>query len=162
MSAYTAPFPGTLDSVGRARRWTAAMLRATPNTDVPAEVIETAELLVSEVATNAVRHTLSGAPGGVYGISLHVGRGLLRADVTNRAALPGTRIAARPATFHREGGRGLILVDALAHAWGVLPTGNGVHFTLRWDAPPGPMPPLAPMVEPAPDSLAARRLRLLS
>ncbi|MFZ4296425.1 ATP-binding protein [Streptomyces cinereoruber] len=100
------------------------------------ETSETAALLVAELAANAVTHgrvpgrdcelTLSYAPGRV-----------LRIDVSD------TRGERRPAPAEQgsldEGGRGLLLVGALASRWSVLdrvPVGKTVRAEL--DLSPGP------------------------
>ncbi|WP_328300176.1 ATP-binding protein [Streptomyces sp. NBC_00435] len=69
-------------------------------------------LCVSELATNALRH---GVPRGRgYLLRLLAYDGTVRAEVHDSG--PGlSRIADRPP------GRGLLIVDALADAWGVLP-----------------------------------------
>jgi anti-sigma regulatory factor (Ser/Thr protein kinase) len=74
-----------------------------------------AELLVSEVFGNSVRHSGSGAPGETVTVAVRVGDGMVRVEVTDRAG-PGTPVL-RPAGRDAEGGRGLQLV-ALAVRWG--------------------------------------------
>jgi len=86
--------------------------------------VDTAVLLVSEVVTNAVRHAT-----GPCALVL-----TLDDDVVEVAVEDGD--ARFPATRSRrgldEGGRGLVLVGALAHAWGVrpLPGGKATWFRL--------------------------------
>lgn len=63
-------FPGTRDQISEARRFVHSYLGDRPETD-------TAELVVSELATNAIRHTRSGLPGGRVGVTLHAGGTLL-------------------------------------------------------------------------------------
>ncbi|MFJ5307290.1 ATP-binding protein [Streptomyces sp. NPDC088350] len=102
-------------------------------------LVDIAELLVSELATNAVMHA-----GGRYRLTLSLGIGILRCEVADeRRHLP------RP--LHRqpdsdenpdadsENGRGLFLVDALAHRWGsrLVEEGKEVWFELRLDTPDG-------------------------
>ncbi|MEE1940465.1 ATP-binding protein [Streptomyces sp. TRM 70361] len=76
---------------------------------------EEVRLCVSELATNAVRH---GMPSGDrFRVRLTLPRrGVLRMEVRDRGA--GRPCVRRPG-LHEEGGRGLLLVDALADAWGV-------------------------------------------
>ncbi|MDD9378046.1 ATP-binding protein [Streptomyces sp. ZAF1911] len=73
-------------------------------------------LCVSELATNALRY---GVPRGRgYLLRLLTYDGTVRVEVHDSG--PGlSRIGARTA------GRGLVLVDALADAWGVLPRAPG-------------------------------------
>jgi anti-sigma regulatory factor (Ser/Thr protein kinase) len=90
-----------------------------------------AELLVSEIFGNSVRHSGSGAAGGTVTVAVRVGDGMVRVEVTDRAG-PGTpelRAAGRDA----EGGRGLQLVAALAAQWGSRRRGGRIvtWFELR-------------------------------
>lgn len=98
---------------------------------------DTAELLTSELVTNALRHTDGGA---VLTATLssagaaRSGRGSrrLRVEVCDflphhpRLRAPGDQVTS---------GRGLLLVQALADAWGVHPEGTGkvVWFELSVD-----------------------------
>ncbi len=75
-----------------------------------------AELLVSEIFGNSVRHSGSGAAGEMVTVAVRVGDGTVRVEVTDRAG-PGTP-ELRPASRDAEGGRGLQLVAALAVRWG--------------------------------------------
>ena len=88
---------------------------------------EVAELLTSEVVTNAVVHAHSGVRVSVEGIP-----GGARISVADSNPLiPALR---RP-VHEAEHGRGLHLVDALAARWGVDPAGEGkaIWFELRAD-----------------------------
>ncbi|MFG2307843.1 PAS domain S-box protein [Streptomyces sp. NPDC048566] len=90
-----------------------------------ARSVDDAELLLSEILTNAVLH----AQGP---IGLHLCRTTtdLTVEVSDRSPrLPQPRMAAED----EESGRGLILVRALADDWGVRPTDTGktTWFTLR-------------------------------
>jgi anti-sigma regulatory factor (Ser/Thr protein kinase) len=73
-------------------------------------------LLVAELAANAVSH--GRVPGRDFRLALHVTGDILRIEVTD------TRGEQRPelqkAAPDAESGRGLLLVDALAHRWGVV------------------------------------------
>jgi anti-sigma regulatory factor (Ser/Thr protein kinase) len=88
---------------------------------------ETAELLVSELVTNAVRHTSSPAvsvSAAVVDHQLRVVVGDSQVDQPRRPAqLPDS---ASP------GGRGLWILDALSSGWGSQPTaaGKDVWFVL--------------------------------
>lgn len=72
-------------------------------------------LIVAELAANAVTH--GRVPGRDFRIGLVLGDGVLRIEVvdTRGDRVPGLRDADEGA----EGGRGLLLVDALADRWGV-------------------------------------------
>lgn len=81
---------------------------------------ETAELLVSELATNAVRHAR-----GRYRLTLSLAAGRLRCTVADEGPdLPEAPGACSDADS--ENGRGLLLVDALADRWGSGRVEDGV------------------------------------
>jgi anti-sigma regulatory factor (Ser/Thr protein kinase) len=63
-------------------------------------------LLVSEVFSNSIRHSRSGAPGETVTVAVISGDGIVRVEVTDRAG-PGTP-ELRPAGRDAEGGRGLL------------------------------------------------------
>jgi anti-sigma regulatory factor (Ser/Thr protein kinase) len=105
-------FPGTSEQVREARRFVRAHLPHHPD----------AELVASELATNTVLHTQSGRPGGTFKVRIE-----LRADDSARMEFDD---AGGPSEFGtsrqgREGGRGLILIQALATDWGVKGDANG-------------------------------------
>ncbi|KUN39652.1 serine/threonine protein phosphatase [Streptomyces longwoodensis] len=92
-------------------------------------LVDTAELLVSEVVANAVR--VASRP-----ITLRLLRGgVLRVEVADDSPqVPRMRHA----RLHDEGGRGLFLVDRLALGWGAtrVSTGKVVWFDLRLSGDP--------------------------
>ena len=97
-------------------------------------VDEAATLLVSELVTNAVRH----AKGtDVIMVDLHAGRSWLRIEVqdTDRH-WPKPRV---PDGFD-ESGFGFILVEALAHNWGVRETDAGKAVWAELDTRQGSGP----------------------
>ncbi|HEX4814670.1 MAG TPA: ATP-binding protein [Nonomuraea sp.] len=85
---------------------------------------EAAELLVSEVITNALRH----APGPIR-LTVWLVEGLLRCEVEDRSPVVPQR---RTPLEHEEGGYGLSLLDSLACCWGAIatPVGKAVWFEL--------------------------------
>jgi anti-sigma regulatory factor (Ser/Thr protein kinase) len=89
---------------------------------VPA-LVDTAELLASELVTNALQHTRGGA---VLTATLTPGPGhRLRIEVQDSLA---GRPRPRPADMagdHGTSGRGLLLVQALADTWGVRARAGG-------------------------------------
>ncbi|MFF9639989.1 SpoIIE family protein phosphatase [Kitasatospora aureofaciens] len=90
-----------------------------------AEFIDTAELLSSELVTNAIRHTDRDAmfTARLYRESASDGgRARLRVEVEDESDLWPTR---RTPGEQASSGRGLMLVEALADAWGVEPRGSG-------------------------------------
>ncbi|MFE4974431.1 SpoIIE family protein phosphatase [Kitasatospora sp. NPDC056651] len=90
-----------------------------------AEFIDTAELLSSELVTNAIRHTDRDA---MFTARLYRepdadgGRARLRVEVEDESDLWPTR---RTPGEQASSGRGLMLVEALADSWGVEPRGSG-------------------------------------
>jgi anti-sigma regulatory factor (Ser/Thr protein kinase) len=90
-----------------------------------AEDRDTAVLLVSELVTNVVRHT-----GSAPRLTVTTAGGVLRCAV--RDADPAHPVTRAP-SFENESGRGMLLVAALASAWGVDDDSSGklVWFELR-------------------------------
>jgi anti-sigma regulatory factor (Ser/Thr protein kinase) len=95
-----------------------------------ASVADVAELLSSELVTNAVLHA-----GSAIELEAECSEGRLRVDVRDDLA-GGVVPEAHLAPSEAEGGRGLAIVASLAASWGVESSGNGksVWFTLT--APP--------------------------
>ncbi|GAA1359874.1 ATP-binding SpoIIE family protein phosphatase [Streptomyces beijiangensis] len=93
------------------------------------EVSENAELLVSEVVTNAVRHV----DGHRVGLRLVRAETLLCEVVDDGHVLP-TLLSAGPAD---EAGRGLRVVSRLSREWGASRTGEGKTVWFELSLPPG-------------------------
>ena len=101
-------------------------------------------LLGGELAANAIRHSLSGCPGGTYTLLVHRNRDGLRLACRDRGGLRTRDARLEPdrngLTPDAECGRGLALVDALASAWG--DNGNAefrtVWFHLAYDLADNP------------------------
>lgn len=101
-----------------ARREVAAALA---DWDHPTEA-EFAVLLTSEVVTNAVVHAGPHVSGNKLRLVLEQTDELVRIEVTDwRTALP----LAGDGAVDKLGGRGLLLLDALATQWGVIPFDSG-------------------------------------
>jgi anti-sigma regulatory factor (Ser/Thr protein kinase) len=80
--------------------------------DHMATVLDDAQLLVSELVGNAIRHGLPPIEVAVC----CVGEAFL--EVRVRDTEVATPLAVQPADLEDEGGRGLQLVDLLSNAWG--------------------------------------------
>jgi anti-sigma regulatory factor (Ser/Thr protein kinase) len=115
------PLPRDPRSAGRARRLVTAQLRDWDLDDLA----DTAELLVSEVVTNALRHTR-----GPLRLNLRMQDSRLTCEVEDTESAGPVR---NTADIHAEGGRGTELLDLLADAWGNTrtPTGKTIWFELR-------------------------------
>ena len=94
-------------SVRKARVFTGGSLA---DDGVEASVIELAELLVSELVTNAAVHAR-----GTIGLTVHTDAHGVRIEVEDPDR---GRPVLRPATGDHVDGRGLLLVDKLATDWG--------------------------------------------
>ena len=80
-------------------------------------VIETAELLTTELVTNAIVHV-----GCKSELFIRAAGGVVRVEVTD----PDDRLPAMAApNADALNGRGLVIVNGLASAWGVEPTARG-------------------------------------
>jgi anti-sigma regulatory factor (Ser/Thr protein kinase) len=96
---------------------------------------DVAELLISELVANAVRHPPRGGAGPDIAIIVRIHRTdrLLRIEVQDHDGRPLP--AVRPPPAPRESGMGLQLVSQLATTWGISDarTGDGktVWFELR-------------------------------
>ncbi|RKS73717.1 anti-sigma regulatory factor (Ser/Thr protein kinase) [Actinomadura pelletieri DSM 43383] len=102
-------FPGGLDQARAARRFAAALLADCPQLD---EVL----LAVDELVVNALRHTKSGQPGGVFGVEVIRWDGAVAVSVTDEGA--PSEPAVTDVEEYAESGRGLRTVSLLAAGWG--------------------------------------------
>jgi len=99
-------------SPARARRFVAEALE-----ELPAETVEVATLLVSELVTNVVVHA-----GTDASVAVESSRTGVRIEVAD--AVGGTP-ELQVNDMDAESGRGLILVDRASRAWGVEPRRDG-------------------------------------
>jgi anti-sigma regulatory factor (Ser/Thr protein kinase) len=98
-------------------------------TGISDDATETAQLIVSELVTNAAR--ASASPLGIIGLSLRPVKNKLIIEVRDQSANPPVLA---PANRDAENGRGLMLVDALSEEWGYSAEPHGgkvVYATLR-------------------------------
>ncbi|MFE1433057.1 ATP-binding protein [Streptomyces griseoaurantiacus] len=123
-SKWCRAFPGVAEEVAHARHFVAALLDGRG-------LVEDAVLVVSELATNAVRHSLSGSAGGWFLVVVCFGGGdLVRIEVVDQG---GERVPHLcDVTSQEEGGRGLLLIASCAKDWGVKnwPDGRSVWAEL--------------------------------
>lgn len=125
--------PGVPQSATAARRLTRQLLGA----DHP--MADTAMLLVSELVTNSVLHSLSRRPGGTVTVAVCVGPVSVLIQVRDDGGqsepqLQTMQPAGEPKLADEsvgasdvgdEHGYGLLLVDALAERWGTVATAEG-------------------------------------
>src|SRR4051794_30686433 len=97
-------FIGSPASVTEARRFITAFLSQWT-------IVEAAELIVSELATNAVRHTASGRFGGRFLVSIQAEHDQVWIGVIDEG---GPYFPTVMPASDVEGGRGLLLVSSLA------------------------------------------------
>ncbi|MEW2358267.1 ATP-binding protein [Spirillospora sp. NPDC029432] len=117
--------PNAPEAVGRARRF----LRSVAAAWGVSHVTETAELCVSEVATNAYQHTDRDEERPLRLVVLRVGA-CIRCEVHDQSPeVPCIRDAGMLA----ESGRGMFILDVLTYQHGVYRTDNGkaVWFELE-------------------------------
>ncbi|WP_017610693.1 ATP-binding protein [Nocardiopsis xinjiangensis] len=136
-------FIGRPESVKEARNWLDRVLRAE---GVPGEATDTALLLLSELASNNVKHApnRTAVPGDFY-VRAHLFHGRVRVEVRDAHGRRPVLRTVTPDTM-AESGHGLVLVNALADCWGRCRStlGPGMFFELRWDAPQ-PVAPVVPL-----------------
>ncbi|SDE67994.1 ATP-binding protein [Streptomyces griseoaurantiacus] len=123
LSKWCRAFPGLSEEVAQARHFVASLL-------AERGPVDDAVLIVSELATNAVRHSLSGLAGGWFLVIVGFRHDLVRLEVVDQG---GPRVPHLcDVTSQEEGGRGLLLIAACAKDWGVKewPDGRSVWAEL--------------------------------
>jgi anti-sigma regulatory factor (Ser/Thr protein kinase) len=110
IDAQRVKLSGGLRAPATARAWITRQA-----VDVPAEILDDALLVTSELVTNAVRH---GEPEVVLGIGL-IAHGI-RIEVSDEGPTMPV-LPALPPGLDRTGGRGLLIVASTASGWGVQP-----------------------------------------
>jgi serine/threonine-protein kinase RsbW len=86
-----------------------------------------AVLIACEYATNAIRHSPSGLPGGEFTLRVWARRGWVRIELTD---LGEEDWVPAPVSLDEETGRGLIVVEALSDIWGHF--GGRVWAEIAW------------------------------
>ncbi len=116
----TRTFKHAPESVTAARRFATETLRASP-----ADVIEVVELMVSELATNCIRHTHSG-----FDLTIKQSTKEILVEATDHSGGAPRMRSPKPTD---PNGRGLRIIDMLSAAWGVEQRsgkGKTVWFTV--------------------------------
>jgi anti-sigma regulatory factor (Ser/Thr protein kinase) len=118
-------FPHEAQSVPAARRFATTALRGAST-----EILEAVELMVSELATNCIRHTNSG-----FDLTIIRSGPEIRVEATDHAGGTPTMRSPKPT---EPSGRGLKIIDMLSAGWGVHSAsglGKTVWFTISDSAP---------------------------
>ena len=116
----TRTFPHEVQSVPAARRFATSVLRG-----ASAEILEAVELMVSELATNCIRHTDSGFDLTIIRSGVDI-----RVEATDHSGGTPTMRSPKPTD---PSGRGLKIIDMLSAGWGVQSEsgmGKTVWFTI--------------------------------
>lgn len=111
--------PHIAASVPQTRR---AVVRDLTEHGLAGDIVDEAEIVVSELVGNAVRHGRS-LPDGTVRVQWHVKAGVVELDVTDG----GGRSVPKPRhpSLYATSGRGLRVVRSLAHEWGVVDEDRG-------------------------------------
>lgn len=157
---WTRIFAGEAEQISEARHWIQRLLPV-------CGALDDVTVLVSELATNAIKHTGSGLPGGWFRIDVTWAETFVRVVVTDHGSDSepvvrdtGTGADDSPdggetpdgedpdgeygwTAYEDPGGRGLAMVERLADAWGTGGDhlGRFVWFDARWPEDALPLPP---------------------
>lgn len=140
MGVHSAELCATVEAVRAARLYVADVLTAWA---VPEDLIDTARLLTSELATNAITHGV--AAGETFTLEVRSFGCCLGIEVRDSSPeAPELRSAASDI----EHGRGLLLVSELADSWGYYFTGDYKHVWFHLHAAAPASRPVALAVTP--------------
>ena len=125
-ASRTVRVPWRATSVAQVRK---ALVDDLEARDVSAAVIDEAEIVVSELVSNSIRHARPLADGNLR-VHWKVKSGVVEVEVTDGGSESTPRPA--PRTIWAPSGRGLRIVRSLAHEWGVTEdrTGSTVWASL--------------------------------
>lgn len=108
-------FPGRADQVPQARHWVCAVLGT-----AGAVAVDDAVLVVSELATNALRHSASGSPGGKFAVVVQTAGDTVVLHVRDQGQRRTHRVDDGTHAADGDGhGHGMAVVAALSAAWGI-------------------------------------------
>lgn len=128
-------FPGRPEQVSAARRFVRGAIGA------GAPMLDSVELLVSELATNTLHHTASGY-GGSFEVAVTVEDTKVRVEVHDDGAIGRPRTHKKDPQEYFEAGRGLALVEQLADRWGQEGDNSGWVVWFEMDRRPPALPSL--------------------
>ena len=118
--------PGFPEEISRARRWVREILGEQPCAD-------DAVLIVSELGTNALRHTASGEPSGTFHVVLALSKHALAISVTDDGKSATSPEIKHPGPEATQG-RGLDIVSLVFRCEAIdgTPTTGEETRALRW------------------------------
>lgn len=118
--------PGLPECVAALRAGTRALVSL-----VAPEAVDAAELICSELAGNAVRHSRSGEPGQTMTLRVYDEGLAVKVAVTDRGSRTGKPRLSDSGDPLADSGRGLFLVQAMSKEWGVdhAPDGSTTVWT---------------------------------
>lgn len=128
-ASQTLRVPWATSAVSRVRRALVSDLR---DRAVSAAVVDEAEIVVSELLSNAIRHARP-LSDGTLRVHWRVKKSVVEVEVTDGGSASSPRPA--PRSLWAPSGRGLRIVRALAHEWGVSEDRAG---TTVWASLGGP------------------------
>ncbi|RBQ20042.1 hypothetical protein DP939_09435 [Spongiactinospora rosea] len=136
-------FPGRTDIISDVRIYTARWLTIEhPESAEDDDLIYNLRLLTTEIAANAIKHTISGRwKRGAFKIRMWLGARSVRVEVFDQGSWSRPRLRDDPT---ETGGRGLRIVAATAMRWGVARRGFG--RVVWFELPVGPVGPQAAIV----------------
>ena len=111
-------FDSSSVSVPAARRFALGTLH-----DVSSQVVHTVAMIVTELASNCVRH----APSSGFAVRIDQTAGAVQIEVSDSG---GGTLAPRAVRPTDASGRGLQIVKSLADAWGVVNAADGTGKTV--------------------------------
>jgi anti-sigma regulatory factor (Ser/Thr protein kinase) len=129
-ASRTIRVPWSTSSVASVRKTVVEDLQG--RRDVPSAVVDEAEMVVSELVANAVRHARPLTDGSLR-VHWKSKGGVVEVEVTDGGSDTVPRPA--PRAIWAPSGRGLRIVRSLAHEWGVTEDRNG---STVWAALGGP------------------------
>ena len=132
---WTRHFRGGADQVLEVRHWLEDLL---PDCAARADLL----LLASELCANAIVHSRSGEAGGQFSVDIDWAPTLARVVIGDQGSAKAPAIARTGDAIPLcESGRGLLLVDDVAHDWGAAsrPNRRWVWADVDWRARGGPL-----------------------
>jgi anti-sigma regulatory factor (Ser/Thr protein kinase) len=121
MTTHRRTFPGRPEALSSLRHWVRDLLRGHPRAD-------DAELIASELGTNAVRHTASGTAAGSLRVAVRLAGRSVAIAVTDQGTADSSPEVRHPGAESTRG-RGLDIVTALADALSIEGTHRGRTVT---------------------------------